>query len=136
MKTCLFISILVACSLSLRADEEKSPIDLEMEAAIEKDSSTAGMVQAASMANKQWDAEMNSCYQKLKKTMKPDEWEALVTAQRAWLAYRDAQIKSLVAIYDHMEGTMWIPVSASSVMEITKHRALFLKDLGETISER
>ena len=107
-----------------------------MEAAMEKDSSTAGMVQAVSKAGKEWDKEMNDLYQDLKKSMKPDEWADLVAAQKAWIAYRDAQTKSIVETYGHMDGTMYIPMSASDVMELTKDRALFLKSLKELISER
>ena len=63
-------------------------------------------------------------------------WAALVAAQKAWIVYRDAQKKSIVETYGHMDGTMYIPMSASAVMEITKDRALFLKSLKELISER
>jgi uncharacterized protein YecT (DUF1311 family) len=136
MKLPLLAIALVALAMPLRADEEKHPIDQAMEAAIDKDSSTAGMVQAISKANKQWDAEMNDLYQDLKKSMKPEEWAALVAAQKAWIVFRDAQIKSLVETYGHMQGTMYIPMSASAVMELTKDRSLFLKSLKEMISER
>jgi len=137
MKTLLLLITFLALAIPLRADEEKKhPIDQVLESAIDKDSSTAGMVQAVSKANKDWDKEMNALYQDLKKTMKPEEWAALVTAQKAWIVYRDAQIKSIVETYGHMDGTMYIPMSASDVMEITKDRALFLKSLKELISER
>ena len=137
MKTNLLLIALLALAMPLRADDEKKhPIDQAMDAAMERDSSTAGMVNAVSKANKDWDKEMNALYQDLKKTMKPEEWAALVTAQKAWIVYRDAQTKSIVETYGHMEGTMYIPMSASEVMEITKDRALFLKSLKEMISER
>ena len=137
MKTTLLLIALLALAMPLRADDEKKhPIDQAMDAAIERDSSTAGMVQAVSKANKDWDKEMNALYQDLKKTMKPEEWAALVAAQKAWIVYRDAQIKSIVETYGHMDGTMYIPMSASAVMEITKDRALFLKSLKELVSER
>ena len=42
----------------------------------------------------------------------------------------------LVETYGRMEGTMWIPMSASAVMGLTKDRALFLQSLKDTISER
>jgi len=137
MKPALLLFTLLALAMPLRADDEKKhPIDQALDAAMERDSSTAGMVQAVSKANKDWDKEMNVLYQDLKKTMKPEEWAALVAAQKAWIVYRDAQTKSIVETYGHMEGTMWIPMSASAVMELTKDRALFLKSLQETISER
>lgn len=137
MKPALLLFTLLALAMPLRADDEKKhPIDQALDAAMERDSSTAGMVQAVSKANKDWDKEMNVLYQDLKKTMKPEEWAALVAAQKAWIVYRDAQTKSIVETYGHMEGTMWIPMSASAVMELTKDRALFLKSLKETVSDR
>lgn len=136
MKIALLTTALLAIAMPLHADEEKHPIDVVMEAAIDKDSSTVGMVQAVSKANKQWDAEMNDLYQDLKRKMAPEEWAALVAAQKAWIVFRDAQIKSIVETYGHMQGTMYIPMSASAIMELTKSRALFLQSLKETISER
>jgi uncharacterized protein YecT (DUF1311 family) len=115
---------------------EQDPIDRAMEAAMEKDPSTAGMIQAISDAGVQWDKRMNSIYNSLRKAMEPDEWKSLVSAQKAWVNYRDLQIASIEATYSRMEGTMWRPVSASRVMEITKERALFLEALLENVSER
>ena len=65
-----------------------------------------------------------------------DEVATALETERAWIVYRDAQTKSIVETYGHMEGTMWIPMSASAVMELTKDRALLLQSLKETISER
>jgi uncharacterized protein YecT (DUF1311 family) len=118
------------------ASAKKHRIDVVMEAAMEKDPSTAGMVRAISDANTAWDREMNAAYQALKAKLEPELWKALVQAQKAWLAYRDAQIASLNAFYAKMEGTMWIPVSASKVMEITKERALLLDSLRDDLAER
>jgi uncharacterized protein YecT (DUF1311 family) len=107
-----------------------------MEAAMEKDPSTAGMVRAISDANLEWDKKMNSIYKSLRKKMESDEWKSLVSAQKARVNYRDLQTTSIESIYSRMDGTMWIPVSASRVIEITKERALFLESLLENISER
>jgi uncharacterized protein YecT (DUF1311 family) len=115
---------------------KQDPIDRAMEAAMEKDPPTAGMIQAISDAGVQWDKRMNSIYNSLRKTMEPDEWKSLVSAQKAWVNYRDLQIASIEATYSRMEGTMWRPVSASRVMEITKERALFLEALLKNVSER
>jgi uncharacterized protein YecT (DUF1311 family) len=115
---------------------KKDAIDRAMEAEMEKDPSTAGMVRAISNANVQWDKKMNSIYRSLKKKMAPDEWKSLVAAQQAWINYRDLQTMSIESTYSKMEGTMWVPVSVSRVMEITKARTLFLESLLENISER
>ena len=61
MKTNLLLIALLALAMPLRADDEKKhPIDQAMDAAMERDSSTAGMVNAVSKANKDWDKEMNA----------------------------------------------------------------------------
>jgi uncharacterized protein YecT (DUF1311 family) len=125
-----------SCFAIAQNTAKKDPIDRAMEAAMEKDPSTAGMVRAISDATAQWDKKMNSIYKSLRKNMEADEWSSLVLAQKAWINYRDLQITSIEATYSKMEGTMWVPVSASRVMEITKERALFLESLLENISER
>jgi uncharacterized protein YecT (DUF1311 family) len=125
-----------SCFAIAQNTAKKDPIDRAMEAAMEKDPSTAGMVRAISDATVQWDKKMNSIYKSLGKNMEADEWSSLVLAQKAWINYRDLQITSIESTYSKMEGTMWVPVSASRVMEITKERALFLESLLENISER
>jgi uncharacterized protein YecT (DUF1311 family) len=133
-----FLFMLLLGSSNGLADEasRKDPIDDHMRSAIDRDPSTAGMVRAYSDANVQWDKRMNSAYRSLKKQMNPDEWQSLVAAQKAWVAYRDAQVKSLELTYSRMDGSMWVPVSAASVLTITRDRALFLESLVETLSER
>lgn len=136
MRALLFL-LLAALSLSpLQAEDEVDPTDKAMEEAIDKDSSTAGMVRAISDANAQWDKRMNAAYKKLKTSMQSNEWEALVAAQKAWLVFRDAQRKSILAMYGNMDGTMWIPVSAQREMDLTKERARYLESLVSDISER
>ena len=103
---------------------------------MDRDPSTAGMIEAIADATARWDKRMNSAYNSLRKRMEPDEWKSLVSAQKAWLNYRDLQTASIEDTYSRMDGTMWRPVSASRVMEITKERALFLEALLDNISER
>jgi uncharacterized protein YecT (DUF1311 family) len=132
----LGLFLLYPCCAFAEDTAKKDAIDRAMEAAMERDPSTAGMVRAISDANVQWDKKMNSIYKSLMKKMESDEWKSLVSAQKAWINYRDLQTKSIESIYSKMDGTMWIPVSTSRVMEITRERALFLESLLENISER
>ena len=69
-------------------------------------------------------------------TMKPAEWQALVEAQRAWIAFRDAQLKALDAFYANMEGTMFVPVAAHDALELTRERALYLLAMADLLAER
>jgi uncharacterized protein YecT (DUF1311 family) len=107
-----------------------------MEASIEKDSSTAGMVRAYSDANASWDKRVNAAYQSLKIKMDPKEWIALSLAQKAWLGYRDLHIKSINITFSRMDGSMWIPDSVLKIMQLTKERSLYLESLLRIVSER
>jgi uncharacterized protein YecT (DUF1311 family) len=68
--------------------------------------------------------------------MSPEEWKALQASQRAWIAYRDSEVKTLQEIFNRMQGSMWVSVASSKAMEMTKNRALMLRGYLETISER
>jgi uncharacterized protein YecT (DUF1311 family) len=127
---------LLACgllSLPLSA-VEKDPIDRAMEAAMAKNPSTAGMVDAIDNALKQWDQKLNTSYKALNKELPAAEWKELVTAQRAWIAFRDAQLKAMDATFDRMEGTMWIPIRAEMAMNLTRQRAQFLENMLHNVT--
>ena len=47
-------------------------------------------------------------------------------SQVQWLAFRDAQIAFINSCYDQYEGTMYQPMRASAIMEVTRARALDL----------
>ena len=133
-----FLALLLFSAGCLFGEDKakQDPIDRAMEVAMDRDPSTAGMIEAIADATVRWDKRMNSTYNSLRKRMEPDEWKSLVSAQKAWLNYRDLQTVSIEDTYSRMDGTMWRPVSASRVMEITKERALFLEALLDNISER
>jgi uncharacterized protein YecT (DUF1311 family) len=132
----VFLAILTSLSLALFAQEEKDPIDLEMDAAMEQDGSTAGMVEAITAAHEKWEAKLNSAYKVLKQKMPSEEFAALQQAQRAWIAFRDKQIESYSITYGLMDGTMWTPIHAGAVMRITKERALELENYLGLLGER
>lgn len=136
MKKLLFI-IAILCVLPRgEGSEVKDPIDIAMESAMDRNGSTAGMCEAIADANGKWEERLNTAWEKLKKKMPDDEFVELQKAQRAWLAYRDLQIKSYDATYGKMEGTMWIPCRASAVMELTKQRVQDLESLLGLLEER
>ncbi len=133
MKALVLLLLMLPLSLS---GAEDHPIDRELEAAIEKDSSTAGQNRAISVAHKNWDAELNKAYQKLLKHLDAEAARKMRESQRAWMAWRDKGIASLTAFYEKMQGTMWRPIHSYSVMELTRQRAIDLGDLAEIVEER
>jgi uncharacterized protein YecT (DUF1311 family) len=136
MKTILRSAAIFSMLISLHGAEIKDPIDIAMDEAMERNGSTAGMCEAIAEANEKWEARLNAVYAKLKKRMPPEEFAALQQAQRAWIAYRDLQIKSYEATYSRMDGTMWIPCSASAVMNLTKQRVQELEGILNLLDER
>jgi uncharacterized protein YecT (DUF1311 family) len=122
------ISIITALALStgLILAEEQDPIDQAMEAAMEKDPSTAGMVGAINDALAKWEEKLDSSYKALEKKLPANEWKELVEAQKAWISFKDLQLKALASSYDRMEGTMWVPIHAERAMGLTRQRAQFL----------
>jgi uncharacterized protein YecT (DUF1311 family) len=138
MRTWILSSVLSAVLAFYAFGEDqpkKHPIDVKVEVAEEKALSTAEQTEVQASALKLWDAELNRVYAKLKKRLKPSAFDALQAAQRDWLKYRDSQRKFLDEMYQQFQGTMYIPMHAAAVKEITRARALELTHLLETYEE-
>lgn len=93
----------------------------------EKDSSTAGMRRATHLGTKAWDAELNRIY----KALGGAKNKPLRDAQRAWMAYRDAQVNYLQQNYTKKQGTIWPLICAGHVLEITKRQAILLQQVRD-----
>ena len=59
---------------------------------IEIDYSTSGMNISVDELTNPYDKLMNKYYNKLMKLLKPEDKKVLITAQKAWLAFRDAEL--------------------------------------------
>jgi uncharacterized protein YecT (DUF1311 family) len=122
------ISILLLASLSTAQEPAQHPIDKALDACIDKNGSTAGMVECTDKAYAAWDKELNKNYGELMRALNPKQKEALRLAQLEWIKYRDLEFKSIDSVYDTLEGTMYIPMRISAHLEVIKKRALELKD--------
>jgi len=136
MKKLLFIVAILFLIPRGEGAEVKDPIDITMEADMDRNSSTAGMCEAIAVAHEKWEVRLNAVWAKLKKKMPVGEFAELQKAQRAWLTYRDLQSKSYCATYGQMEGTMWRPCRASAIMDITKERVQSLETILGLLEER
>jgi uncharacterized protein YecT (DUF1311 family) len=130
----VLLSYPLAASASVN-QEPPHPIDKALEACIDKNGSTAGMVECTDKAYAAWDQELNKSYGKLMRALKPSQKEALRLAQLEWIKYRDLNFKLIDSIYDTMQGTMYIPMRIDARMEIVKQRALELKGYLDLIQE-
>ena len=121
------VSVLFMATISVAQEQAQHPIDKALEACIDKNGSTAGMVECTDRAYAAWDKELNKNYGELMRTAKPKQKEALRLVQLEWLKYRDLEFRLIDSIYDPLEGTMYIPMRLDSRMEVIRKRALELK---------
>lgn len=123
--------VLLIGGMGALADSEtqfKHPLDRELQACIEKDSSTLGMKQCNWKFQKKWDAELNRFYALLG----GDQNRALREAQLAWIRMRDAEWRWIEARYGQIYkesggGTMWGLLATGDKMEVVRKRALELR---------
>jgi uncharacterized protein YecT (DUF1311 family) len=129
------LSVLLLATVSMAQEERRHPIDKALEACIDTNGSTAGMVQCTNNAYAAWDKELNKNYGDLMRALKPKQKETLRLAQLEWIKYRDLQFNLINSIYDTMDGTMYIPMRVSARMQVVKERALELKDFLNLVTE-
>jgi uncharacterized protein YecT (DUF1311 family) len=134
----LFLSLtvlLLAMGVVSGQEETKHPIDKSLEACIDKNGSTAGMVECTDKAYAAWDKELNKNYSVLMQSLKPKQKETLRQAQLEWIKFRDLEFKLVNSLYDTMEGTMYIPMRVDARMEVIRKRALDLKGYLDLIKD-
>ncbi|WP_161788554.1 lysozyme inhibitor LprI family protein [Burkholderia paludis] len=105
------------------------PIDRNMTLCLDapEHASTAGQDACIDDAGRAWDARLNAGYRALQASLPAADRPALLHAQRAWLARRDADLKLIGAVYATTRGTMYAPMNANDVMQLTRQRALTLQ---------
>ena len=114
-------------------DETPDPIDAVIRAMMDKDHSTHGEMQALDAGYKLWDAELNRIYKELLSVMKPSDRAALVSAQKAWIGFRDREFDLKAGLLNRLRGTMYGPIRIGRRLEIVKQRALQLRQLREFV---
>jgi uncharacterized protein YecT (DUF1311 family) len=89
--------------------------------------STLGTTQCAYAEGAWWDMLLNARYQSLREDLSPSLFETLRDAQRAWIAFRDADCQ---VRYDFWEGgSIRNPIIANCLLNKTANRAIELGDL-------
>ena len=129
------LMIMVAIPVLPLFAQDRYPIDKLEEECINKNLTTAGMVNCTYEAQKQWDAELNKYYKLLMGLLHKNGQDKLRESQRAWIKFRDAEFESIENMYPQ-DATININIRAADKMSIVKERALQLKGYYETQSER
>ncbi len=113
--------LLLSAPLAVRAAEPKYSPAYDKCLAAPAGQSTAGMISCIGAELKVQDARLNRAYQAAQKRMSlPRQKAALTKAQRAWIAFRDADCASL---YDQDWGTLSRVEANSCVLDRTAQRA-------------
>jgi uncharacterized protein YecT (DUF1311 family) len=132
----LFVALAGASQASWSSGVPRDPIDVQYDAAMEKDPSTVGMKMAAYDARLKWDKEMNKSYAHLMAGANHEQKEALKASQRAWLKFRDAEVDSTLKIIGVQAGSVWLLTATTHQMEVIRTRALQLREYEEALSEQ
>lgn len=133
-----FILLLVALftpALASAQEPAVHPIEKALEACIDKNGSTAGMVTCEDRAYAMWDKELNKNYLALTAKLTAGARPALKAAQLEWLKYRDLEFKLIDNVYESLQGTMYIPMHMDRKKGVIKSRAEELAHYLELLSE-
>ena len=114
----LGVAALLVLPVSAQAAAPQSALDRCL--ASPAGSSTAGQIQCIGEAVKAQDARLNKNYAKAMKGLTPEQQVKLRTAQRAWIAFREADCQSL---QDEAWGTMSRVTANICVLDRTTERA-------------
>jgi len=94
---------------------------------IEIDYSTLGMNKAVNELTALYDSLLNKYYLKLSKSLKAEDRKVLVSAQRAWMNYRDAEVK-LISTMTKEEysggGSIQSNIATLNYNYLVKHRTI------------
>jgi len=101
------------------------PTDDSLDHCIDQHATPSEQASCVEEALGRWDEVMNAVYQKL--TERLPSKSTLVEAQRAWLAFRDAEYLLIDSIYETLPAQEYQPLHAYWRLRLTRERALLLK---------
>lgn len=128
MKKWLLLACLCASGMALA---QTHPLDQQLQQCLNKESSTAGMSQCYSTANKSWDKEMNAQYNQAMKKLTGDAKDKLRTAQRAWLVYRDSWMDASRSYFLSSQGSMAALSVGAQGVNLVRNQALMLQSINK-----
>jgi uncharacterized protein YecT (DUF1311 family) len=126
MKRKLGLLLLIVGGVFLSAQEKE--IEFQLKKCLDKDYSTAGQLNCTYAATKSWDLQMNKYYNLTLKKLPKAQQSKFISAQKAWLKFRDAEFALIDDYYYYVkEGTMYQVIGANEKSNIVKDRAKQLK---------
>lgn len=115
---------------------EPHRIDKLIEQMMAKEPRTQGQVEILDKAYKLWDTELNSVYKKLYTKLPAAGKRQLQASQRSWITWRDAELKTIDAVFATTDGAqMYLPIRKSFRVDVVRERTLALIKLLEVGDE-
>ena len=92
-------------------------------------STTIGIASCIQAESEVWDTILNRKYKEVRAAFSTEQGlaEQLLAAQRAWIAFRDAECQLVYAMW--IDGTIRITIASECVLQMTARRALELRDM-------
>lgn len=132
MKKVIFLFCLF--SFSCFSQEEKHPIDNAMNQCLNDAITTAEQRNCVKEAYEKWDILLNESYRQFLNKLSKNEKELLVTAQRNWIEFRDAEFAFINLYYYQQEkGTLLFVMGDFRKMEVVKKRALEIQEYIQSL---
>jgi uncharacterized protein YecT (DUF1311 family) len=114
----------------LELKEEQHDIDKKIEQLMAKAPSTVEQVKVLDTAYRLWDAELNRVYKLLYARLPAAGKRQLQVSQRAWLVWRDAELKTIDAVFATTDGAqMYLAMRKSLRVDVVRTRVLSLQKL-------
>ncbi len=128
----LLVTAFQSRAQAVKEGRKEDRIDVEYDACLTKDTSSANICDCAFVAYDKWNKELDNAYRKLLKNLKREKDKtALKQAQLAWVAFRDAEFKA----YDFMfnvPGGKWCSLRQDGRIDIVRARTLQLRSYAES----
>ena len=105
---------------------------------MEIDYTTSGMNIAVDEMTKSYDKLMNKYYSKLLQLLKTEDKKILITAQKAWLAFRDAELKLIGTMSEEKYsggGTIQSNIATGRYSDIIIKRTVDIFDYYDNVSK-
>jgi uncharacterized protein YecT (DUF1311 family) len=92
-----------------------------------RQASTSGQTECEAAAARSYDQRMNVAYAALMRRLPTRVAQRLRRSQRAWLAFRDAEVQAQKAIYATRQGRMYVPMQSDDATTLIGDRARMLE---------
>lgn len=126
------LALLLALPLAAQTGRPADPIEKALEDCLgtAANQTTAGMVDCYGKAIQAADKALNRTWQKLMKALPPSEQAALKESQKAWLRFRDEEMKAL-GLLAGRDGTLHRLQAASAQLKLVQERIAQLERFFE-----